>query len=106
MTNDGNMDDVGTLGLAEVLEKLRSDLLEAQRAGKDSPMVLLIGDVEVELKIVATKSAAGQGGFRLAVFSAEASGSLTEAATQTLKLKLTPKSKDGGEFNVNDLGEL
>jgi len=110
MTDDANKDDGGTLGLSELLEKLRSDLLEAQRAGKDAPMVLLIGDVEVELKIVATKSAAAKGGFRLAVFSAEASGNLSEAATQTLKLKLTPKSKkeDGTikDFDVNDLGRF
>lgn len=106
MSHEANKDEAGTLGLSDVLDKLRSDLLDAQRAGKDSPLVLLIGEVEVELKIVATKSAGAKGGFRLAVFSAEASGSLSEAATQTLKLKLKPKSKGGGEFNVNDLGDL
>lgn len=106
MTHDNSKKDDDTFGLPEVLEKLRSDLLEAQLAGKGSPMVLLLGEVEVELKIVATKSAGGKAGFKLAIFGAEASGSLSEAATQTLKLKLTPKTKGGGEFNVNDLGDL
>jgi len=106
MADDVSENEPATLGLSDVLDKLRSDLLEAQRASKDSPLVLLVGDVEVELKVVATKSAGAKGGFKLAVFSADASGSMSEAATQTLKLKLTPKSKGGGEFNVNDLSEL
>lgn len=94
------------LPLADVLKKLRSELLEAQKDSVGQPLALVLGDVEIELKLAVAADAKGDFGLRLGVVSVGGGGGGRTENLQTLRLKLKPTGPGGKEFAVSDLGKL
>ena len=63
------------LGLAEAIESLRDELLQARAAGGASDIQLPVESMTVELKVTATRSKGGKAGFKVPVVDLELGGS-------------------------------
>lgn len=84
--------------LGEVVGQLRQELMAAVEAGKGEGLRFEVQDLEVELQVVATKSATGElggeGGVKLWVIGkagGKVSGTYESSQIQTVKLKLRPR---------------
>jgi hypothetical protein len=55
------------LGLAEAIESLRDDLLQARAAGATSDIQLPVESMTVELTVTATRSVDGRAGFKVPI---------------------------------------
>jgi hypothetical protein len=62
------------LGLAEAIEALRDDLLQARAAGATSEIQLPVESMTVELTVTATRSADGRAGFKVPFVPVEVGG--------------------------------
>ena len=81
------------VGLADAVESLRAELMNAVEAGKDQPMQFSVEPIELTAQVAVTKDANGKIGWNLLGIG----GSWESASTQTLTLKLAPvwKRPDG-----------
>ncbi|NDK36913.1 trypco2 family protein [Rhodovulum sulfidophilum] len=78
------------ISIADAVESLREQILEAKRRGKDSKGVSFgLHEIEVELQLVTeqTDAAGGKAGFSFAVFSGAASYDATLKTSNTHKLR-------------------
>jgi Trypsin-co-occurring domain 2 len=62
------------LGLADAIEALRDELLEARAAGAKSDIQLPVQSMTIELKVAATKAVGGKGGFKVPFVEFELGG--------------------------------
>lgn len=85
------------IGLADVIDSLRRELLELDRRATEK--IFLLGDVELEMKFVVEKQAEAGGKGHYLFLAAEAKGSYKSANIHTIKLKLEPNKswREGGE---------
>jgi hypothetical protein len=67
-------ESVEGLGLAEAIEALRDDLLQARAAGATSHIQLPVESMTVELTVTATRSANGKAGFKVPIVEVELGG--------------------------------
>jgi hypothetical protein len=65
---------VDGLGLAEAIELLRDDLLQARAAGGSSEIQLPVESMTVELTVTATRSVDGKAGFKVPIVEVELGG--------------------------------
>lgn len=91
------MEKEGAFKLSQMLKQLRKDLEDAQESGRDSPLGLKLGPIELELEVVVGSDKEGgvEGGWW--VLSAKASASWNNANTQKLKLTLQPINRKTGD---------
>ena len=69
-----DQESVEDLGLAEAIEALRDDLLQARAAGATSDIQLPVESMTVELTVTATMSLDGKAGFTVPVVGLELGG--------------------------------
>ena len=101
------MSKVKKIELAEMLTDLREELLKARRQGEGSDLRFEIADVELEVKLAATKEAGGGGGVKFWVYNADAKVSASDQSTHRLKLSLKPRNADDGTaFDVSDEDQI
>ncbi len=93
------------IALAEILVGLRRELEEAKRQAADENLKFKVEDIELELRVGATATGGVKGGVKFWVYNAEAKGEISSAATQTLRLKLTPVVENDGDLLVADEDE-
>jgi hypothetical protein len=62
------------LGLAEAIESLRDDLLQARATGATSEIQLPVESMTVELTVSATRSVDGKAGFKVPIVEVELGG--------------------------------
>jgi hypothetical protein len=62
------------LGLAEAIESLRDDLLQARVAGASSEIQLPVESMTVGLTVTATRSREGKAGFKVPIVEVELGG--------------------------------
>ena len=81
------------IALADAVELLREELLDAIARGKDQPLQFQLDPIELTLQTVVTKNAHGQVGWKIL----EAGAEREKAVTQTVSLRLTPlwRKEDG-----------
>lgn len=95
---------LATTPLAQAIQGLRSELAEAIELGKDQDLKFDVGNIELELGLVATQEggAGGKISFSLFGLASEASleGKLAREVTHRLKLNLTPKLHGMDDFLV------
>ena len=74
------------LGLAEAIESLRDELLQARAAGGASDIQLPVESMTVVLKVTATRSAEGKAGFKVPIVELElgAGGARERGSEQTV----------------------
>jgi hypothetical protein len=91
--------------LVDAIQELRENLAEAIRRGKPDTLKFDVGNIELELTMVATREGGGGGkiSFGILGWGAEAnlSGKLSDAATHRIKLVLKPRMPDGGDVLVS-----
>lgn len=98
-------EDPKRIGLADMLQALRSELLAAQKNvanGSEAPLLNLEG-AEVEVKFTVKKGASGKLGADVHFFAVELGGKYGVEEVHRLTLKLQPpKGADGkrGEISV------
>jgi hypothetical protein len=80
------------IDLSEMIRSLRSELQAAQAEGATSDLKLLVDEAEIEFKVVVTRSGEVSGGVKFWVYNAAAKGSISDATTQTIRLKMRPVS--------------
>ena len=80
------------IGLADAIEMLRSEILEAQKKGAGAAVQFPIQTLTVQFKVGLTKQADGKVGFTVPFIGAElgVSGGLHQETTQTVTVELGP----------------
>jgi Trypsin-co-occurring domain 2 len=94
--------------LAAAIRALRSELLEAVRAGEDDEIRFALGPIELELTVEATRERGGDAGVRFSLLSAGARSTRASGSTQVVRLTLTPvrAGADGEDRDVLVASEL
>jgi Trypsin-co-occurring domain 2 len=80
-----------SIGLAELIQQVKKDLLEPGLDRKSDPPLLFVESVELELQVTARRE--GNAGIKLDVLSigcGEAGGSLSHEQVHTIKVQLSP----------------
>jgi len=76
------------IALAEMIETLRRELEIAQMQGAARPVAFGVEKVELELKVVVSRKAKGEGGIRFWVLNASAAAEGGSEAAHVFKLTL------------------
>jgi hypothetical protein len=91
--------------LAAAIGQVREQLAKAIEEGKDSPVAFRAGPVELEFEVAFTVSAGADVGVRVWVVSVGAKGDVSRAATNRLKVTLTPVDRAGQDQLIGDIGQ-
>jgi hypothetical protein len=99
----GDRGPVEGLGLAEAIEALRDDLLNAQAAGASSEIQLPVESMTVELTVTATREVNGKAGFKVPIVEVElgGGGSRERGTGQTVTVVFAgPVDREGNPVKV------
>jgi Trypsin-co-occurring domain 2 len=92
---------VDGLGLAEAIEALRDDLLQARAAGATSEIQLPVESMTVELTVTATRSVDGKAGFKVPFAELGGGGSRERGTGQTVTVVFgSPVDREGHPVKV------
>ncbi|GAB3901590.1 trypco2 family protein [Kibdelosporangium lantanae] len=97
MTNDA----AGWIELAEWIAALRSELQAAQNEGTGKDLQFVVGPLELEFEVTASREAGGKGGVKFWVAEVGSDVRTKSGTTQRVKMTLTPHSGDG-DVKVSD----
>ena len=81
--------------LAGALRRLRAELIESMREAEGEPIRFVLGDIELELQLEVSREAKGDAGIRFWLVSVGGSVGAARSATHTVRLTLTPETKEG-----------
>jgi Trypsin-co-occurring domain 2 len=82
--------------LQTVIEDLRTEILDAVAAAETAQIAFELDEVEIELTVVAEKSASGGAKVRFWVAEIGADAKISRSQTQLVRLKLMPRDKRTG----------
>jgi len=88
--------------LADAIDELRNQLKTAAERKDENGLLFVVEEADIELKVVATKSAEGGAKVKWLVIEIGAQGTFTAETSHTVKLKLSPVVKS----NAGDLTRL
>lgn len=88
--------------LADLLVGLRKELQKAQTDAARESLRFRVDAVDVEVKLGVTKKKGAKAGVKFWVLDMGGDVGNEQQAVQTVRLKLTPDSADGGETLVSD----
>lgn len=95
-------DDVaGRIELAEWVAALRAELQAAQNEGAGKDLQFVVGPLELEFELTATREAGGKGGVKFWVADLSGDARVQSGSTQRVKMTLTPQSSSG-DVKVGD----
>jgi hypothetical protein len=77
--------------LAELIENLRGELSKARQAGEGEGLRFEVAKVELELTLVVSREGTGSGKVKFWVVEVGGEAKAASAATQRMKLDLTPR---------------
>jgi hypothetical protein len=92
------------LSLSDAIESIRSELAAAQRKGEQADLKFEVGEIELELEIVAELGASAGAETKWWVVAAKTDASYKESKKQKIMIKLKP-TKDDQPIKVNDVPE-
>jgi Trypsin-co-occurring domain 2 len=92
--------------LSDLIENLRVELSRARQAGKGDELRFEVGQVELELSVGVTKEGGASGGIRFWVIEVGGEAKAASAATQRMKLTLTPQLAGGGKALITGEAEV
>jgi len=100
--------DEGRIPLAEAIRALRTELLDAMRAGSAAELRFGVSSVDLEFEVVASRTGEAEAGVKFWVVNVGAKGGVASGSTQRVKLSLVPVSASGGEVKVTSFvtGEI
>ena len=100
------MTDEDSVELAEAIDVVREQLLEAQQAGQRSAagkqLSFAVGKVTIEFAGEVKKTVGGSGGIKFWVVTADAKAEQARGASHKVTIELTPQAPGGASFTVND----
>jgi hypothetical protein len=99
---DSNADRDDWLDLADAIELLRDQVLEAQHRADGSALRFTLGEITVEFGVELAQTRGVGGGVRFGVAAVDAKGERTARSTHRVTVKLTPKLAIGGDVDVSD----
>ncbi len=84
------------IGLAEMIDNLRQELLASQKMAGDSPIKFTVENIDIEVKVLVEKATAGEGGIgvKFWVVNADMKGEQTDTTGTEQTIKLSLKAKD------------
>jgi hypothetical protein len=92
-----------TIPLAQAIEDLRSELLNAMRKGVGQELQFRLQPIELELEIAVTWDGEANSGIKFWIVELGAKGTYESASTHRLKLVLEPVGRDGkSEVRISD----
>ncbi|MFD9407950.1 trypco2 family protein [Streptomyces sp. NPDC059989] len=86
--------------LADAVEVIRAELMEAAARGAGSGVEFKVGPIEMEFALEMRVDATARAGFKAWVVSAEAGGGAARATTQRVKFTVTPQAAGGGDLLI------
>lgn len=93
------------IGISEMIEEIRRELADSQRAAANKDLVFKYESVELDIAVAASKAVEGGAGVKVWVVDAETHGSLSNQNTHSVKVVLTPidqhssdQPPEGGTF--------
>lgn len=87
--------------LSDAIENLRAELTRAHKLGKDQDVNFNLGDIELELEVVAEDETSGDAKVNWWIFGGGVSGKMKDASTHKLKLILQAVDKKGQPLRVS-----
>ncbi|MCI3220641.1 trypco2 family protein [Streptomyces sp. NP-1717] len=83
-----------TAGLAEVIGRIREELEEAQRDGRESRLQFRVERVHVEFAVQVRREGTGKAGLNIGVITAEAGGTASSENLHRIEIELMPHDRD------------
>lgn len=98
----GGHDGEETVGLAEVIGRIREELEAAQQAGLERSLKFRVERVHVEFSVQVRREGTGRGGLNIGVVTAEAGGTAARESMHRIEIELMPHDRDGqsGEWGA------
>ncbi|MEW1907406.1 trypco2 family protein [Kitasatospora sp. NPDC085895] len=90
------------IGLADAVDAVRKELLEAASRGADQPLSFEVGPIEMEFEIELRAEAKAGGKFKAWVVSAETEAGIARGRTHRVAFTLTPRGTDSAKVNIGD----
>ena len=88
--------------LAQVVQELREELVEAMDASDGQRLRFELDEVKLEAQVVVTREAEGRGGVKFWVLDAGVAAKQQTSRLQKLTLTLKPKTAAGGSVRLRD----
>ncbi|WP_449062530.1 trypco2 family protein [Planomonospora algeriensis] len=88
--------------LADAVQALRDELLEAAVRGSGSGIAFAVGPIELEFAVELKADAKVKGGFKAWVVSGDVEAGLARGRTHKVKVTLTPRHADGADLLIAD----
>jgi hypothetical protein len=93
-----------TVGLADAVEALRSELTAARNLGRGQDLLFEVGPVDVEFSVVVKRTGGGKAGLTIGVVTLGGEASVGREETHRVKVTLAPKDSVTGEApEINDV---
>ncbi|MFD0314764.1 trypco2 family protein [Streptomyces flavalbus] len=102
----GTVGDDDWLDLADAVDLLRAQVVEARRRAGTSEVRFEIADVTVELELELTRSKAAGGALRFGVVGADGRGETSRRRTHRVSLTLLARNGEGGPVEVRDVDDV
>lgn len=83
--------------LADAVEAIRAQLIEAMSRGQGKGLQFALGDLELEFAVSLTQDRQARGGIKVWVVNADGSVGTSAARTQRVKVTLKPIDPQSGE---------
>lgn len=87
--------------LAGAIRQLRLELLESMREAEGEELRFALGDIDLELQLEVSQEGRGDAGIRFWLVSVGGSASASRSTTHTVRLKLSPETKEGEKIRVS-----
>ncbi|MEZ0068821.1 hypothetical protein ABIA32_004862 [Streptacidiphilus sp. MAP12-20] len=85
------------IDLADAIEAIRDQLVDAASRGADSAIAFEVGPIELEFTVELRTDARAKGGVRAWVVSADAEAGVSRGRVQRVAVTLSPKQRASGE---------
>lgn len=99
------MADENRIGLAEMIDNLRQELLESQKLAENADIKFSVENIDLELKVQVQKdtTVGGKGGVKFWVVNAETEGKQTDTNVTEQTIKLSLKAENHKDLAKNEL---
>jgi hypothetical protein len=87
--------------LSGAIRKLRAELLESMQEAEGEELRFALGDIDLELQLEVSQEGKGDAGIRFWLVSLGGSVSDSHTTTHTVRLKLTPETREGATPRVS-----
>ncbi|WP_068929362.1 trypco2 family protein [Planobispora rosea] len=87
--------------LTKAVAAMRDELLQAAVDGADSQIAFTVGPIELEFAVEFKADLKAKTGFKAWVISGDLEAGAARGRTHKVKVTLTPKHRDGGDFLIS-----